>query len=49
MRVKGAVNLFNVFNANDPYQLNYAYGPSWLTSTNIMLGRLVKFNLGIDF
>ena len=48
-RVQGTVSAFNLMNANSPLTLNYQFGPSWLTPTGIMQGRLVKFGVQIDY
>ena len=48
-RVQATLSAFNLFNANSTLVWNAAYGPSWLTPSLILQGRLVKFGAQIDF
>jgi hypothetical protein len=52
LRVQGSVDVYNAFNANDVLQLNTTYGTngaSWLVPQAILNGRLVKFDLQVQF
>ena len=52
LRVQGSVDVYNAFNANDVLQLNTTYGTngaSWLVPQAILNGRLVKFDLQVNF
>jgi hypothetical protein len=40
---------YNVLNASSILGLNTRYGPAWLTPTQILPGRLVKFGMQLDF
>ena len=51
-RLKGMVDIFNIFNANTITNVNNTYGTtgaSWLVPTSISLARLVKIGAQIDF
>jgi hypothetical protein len=48
-RIQGTVSVFNLLNANSILTLNTTYGPSWLTPTLVLPGRLVKFGTQVDF
>ena len=50
-RVKGMVDIYNVFNDNTILDVNATFGPVWLRPTSIVGGRLFKFGAGdrIDF
>ena len=49
MRLKGMVDVFNIFNANTVLRMNLAYGQNWLQPALIMPGRLVQFGMQADF
>lgn len=48
-RVQATASVYNVFNANSTLVWNTTYGPSWLTPSLILQGRLVKFGAQFDF
>jgi hypothetical protein len=48
-RVKGTVDVYNVFNASTVLNVNGTYGPSWLRPTSIIGGRLAKLGAQVDF
>jgi hypothetical protein len=48
-RVKGTVNVYNVFNVSSVLLVNGTYGPTWLRPTSIIGGRLFKFGAQVDF
>ena len=48
-RIRATMDIFNVFNSNATLAWNTRYGPSWLTPTQIMQGRLIKFGAQLDF
>ena len=48
-RVEGKFDLYNLFNASPVLALNTRYGPSWLTPTAVLQGRLIKFGVQLNF
>jgi len=48
-RIRGSVDLANVFNASNVLSLQRQYGPTYLNVLQIMGGRLVKLGLQVDF
>jgi hypothetical protein len=49
-RLQGSVDVFNVLNSSAILGLNTTYGSSsWLSPTQILQGRLVKFGIQVDF
>jgi hypothetical protein len=54
IRVKGAriqpqLDLYNMLNDNAVYGQNNTYGSAWLRPTQVLVGRLVKFGLQINY
>ena len=53
MRIRGDVNLYNVFNSNFASTLNSNFSTSasnqFLRPTNVLQGRLFKINAQVDF
>jgi hypothetical protein len=48
-RLHAAVDIFNVLNSSAILTLNTTFGPSWLTPTQILQGRLAKLGVQVDF
>lgn len=48
-RLEAQLDLYNALNASPILSINTRYGPSWLTPTEILAGRLVKFGIQLDF
>jgi hypothetical protein len=48
-RVQANVDLYNMFNTSPVLAQNNTYGSAWLTPTQILQGRLVKFGVQFDF
>jgi hypothetical protein len=48
-RLRAIVDLYNVFNRNAALVINTTYGPSWLSPTQIMDGRLLKLGVQLEF
>jgi hypothetical protein len=48
-RIRGTLDLFNVFNANTIVSRNNTYGPTWGRPNAILGGRLVKFGVQVDY
>jgi hypothetical protein len=49
MRVDPSVDVYNLFNRSPILGVNTRYGPSWLTPTQILPGRLIKFGAQLNF
>ena len=49
IRFQGLFDAYNVLNASSILGLNTRYGPAWLTPTQILPGRLLKFGMQLDF
>jgi hypothetical protein len=49
LRVKGMVDLYNVFNDNSVLDVVATFGPAWLRPSSMVGGRLVKFGGQVDF
>jgi hypothetical protein len=49
VRIQGMVDLYNVFNGSAILAENSRYGSAWLTPTQILDARLVKFGARVDF
>jgi hypothetical protein len=47
-RIRGMLDVYNVFNANTITNESFVYGPQWLTVTSILPGRLFKFGVQLD-
>ena len=43
------LDIYNALNASPILSINTRYGPSWLTPTEILAGRLFKFGTQLDF
>ena len=48
-RLQTSVDVFNLLNASAILSQNNTYGSSWLSPTQILQGRLVKFGAQFDF
>jgi hypothetical protein len=49
MRLRGIIDVYNVFNENTPLVINTTYGPNWLQPTQIMDARLLKLGFQLEF
>ncbi len=49
MRLRGMVDVFNVFNVNTVLRMNNVYGSNWQQPALITQGRLVRFGMQVDF
>ena len=49
VRVEPTMDLYNLFNSSAILGINARYGPSWLTPTQILPGRLFKFGAQLYF
>jgi hypothetical protein len=47
--IRPNVDIYNLFNANTILAENFRYGSSWLTPTQILGGRLLKFGAQVEF
>ena len=43
------MDLYNLLNANPVYGQNNTYGSAWLKPTQILLGRMLKLGVQVDF
>jgi hypothetical protein len=48
-RIRGNVDVANLFNASNVLNLQRQFGPTYLNALQIMGGRLVKLGLQLDF
>jgi hypothetical protein len=48
-RVKGTVNVYNLFNTSTVLNVNGTFGTTWLRPTSIIGGRLFRFGGQVDF
>jgi hypothetical protein len=48
-RLKGSLDLLNLFNENSVLRINDRYGSSWQNVLQVLTGRLVKIGLQYDF
>jgi hypothetical protein len=48
-RVQGMLDVYNVTNANPVLAYNASYGSAWLRPTNVLIGRLFKFGMQMNF
>src|SRR5207253_823218 len=49
MRLRGQIDLYNVFNVSTIVTENGTFGPTWLRPTAILGPRLLKFGAQLDF
>jgi outer membrane receptor protein involved in Fe transport len=49
VRLNPSLDLYNLLNASPILGVNTRYGPSWLTPTQILPGRLFKFGAQVTF
>jgi len=48
-RLQGMLDLYNLLNANPDVTINTAYGPKYLVPTRILLARMVKVGMQLNF
>ena len=48
-RVQGMFDLYNAFNARPFLTMQNRFGPAWQTPTSVLIGRLAKFGVQVDF
>ena len=49
IRFQPQFDVYNLFNANQVLRVSDTYGGSWLRPVDILLGRLIKFSVQVDF
>ena len=49
VKLQGNFDLYNVFNANYSLTYNTTYGPDWQKPQTILLARMVKLGVNINF
>jgi hypothetical protein len=49
VRLRGYVDLYNVFNASSTLTLNNTFGSQWQRPTSIMVGRLIQVGGQVNF
>jgi hypothetical protein len=48
-RIQPQLDLYNLFNSNAVYGQNNTYGTAWLRPTQVLVGRMIKFGVQVDF
>jgi hypothetical protein len=48
-RIQGQLNAYNLLNAGPVLAVNNTYGPTWLSSTATLQGRMFKFGAQVDW
>jgi len=48
-RIKGSLDLYNLFNVSPVLALNNQYGPAWQRPLVVLPGRFVKVGVQVDF
>ena len=48
-RLQPQLDLFNMLNSNDVYGQNNTYGTAWLRPTQVLVGRMAKVGVQLDF
>jgi hypothetical protein len=48
-KVQGMFDLYNLFNASPALSVQTRFGPAWQQPTQILIGRLAKFGVQVDF
>ena len=49
LRVRPAIDVYNLFNASPVLAVNNAYGPAWQNVTSLLGARVAKFGVQITF
>jgi hypothetical protein len=49
IRVKGTLDIYNLFNTNTILLVNNNYGPTWLLPTEVVPARFFKLGVQVDF
>ena len=49
LRMTPTIDLFNIFNSNAIQARTTILGPAYHRASNIVLGRMVKFGVNMDF
>jgi hypothetical protein len=48
-RLQPQLDLYNMLNSNDVYGQNNTYGTAWLRPTQVLVGRMAKVGIQVDF
>jgi len=48
-RIQGMFDLYNALNASPFLSMQNRYGPAWQMPTQVLIGRLAKFGVQVDF
>jgi carboxypeptidase family protein len=48
-RLQTAIDIFNLLNSSDILTVNTTFGSAWLSPTQILQGRLIKFGVQLEF
>jgi hypothetical protein len=49
MRLQPYLDVLNVFNVSPVITLNNTYGPAWQRPLSILVGRMLKLGMQVDF
>jgi len=48
-RLRGSLDIYNIFNANSVLSMTPTYGSSWLNAAQVLSPRLLRIGAQIDF
>jgi hypothetical protein len=48
-RLRGTLDIYNVFNASNVLSMTPAYGPAWLNAAQVLSARLLRIGAQLDF
>ena len=48
-RVRGSLDIYNIFNANSVLSMTPTYGPSWRNAAQVLSPRLLRIGAQLDF
>jgi len=48
-RVRGTLDVYNIFNASNVLSMTPTYGPAWLNAAQVLSARLLRIGAQLDF
>jgi hypothetical protein len=48
-RLRGSLDIYNIFNASSVLSMTPTYGPSWLNAAQVLSPRLLRIGAQVDF